>query len=589
MTDFYEGADKFLAERKVKQDALMEQAKAIVDANPTAHIHKKKVVRVRRVALNPTSVIDIETAIFNPPEDEPKEIWVKEYASAKYWKVVSDPIIVAEYREKNPKRIIHTANGDVIVAFIAETDELIIDERVAKIVAETGRFALPGNILPFGVKPGRLFKSKVDIPAPLVGGQIAEVRENVESDVKSESFVLPHPAMTSTRLGDIYADLFEPNDWPMEMALPSLVTAASVVVPRMPRPEDGSMLLTDDPMTTLFTAQIAPVHGGKTQVNQWGAKALGIYHPRRGSYYYAVKTGSAEQLFKNLSKHANTFGPSVLIDPDEWAHLLSKAGIKDASFPKILTSMFYARENTITVGGQGGGKEISLDKAVSIIGGIVQDDFGTVFGAESLGGLYDRFLFGLAPDGFKWDYRDFPREVVPFEKLRWTPVPVAIHGSVWEVVKTWNKDHKDWGRIVEVCTRIATIFASVDGRKFITGTDLEALEPLARYQMDIRSIYKPNAGLNPDAQFANAAEDWINKNAPQWRTLRDLKKGVNVYEATLGPNVAERSLYALARAGRIELWIDGRDRQGNPSPMPADWTAKGRRPTGLVRSIRNED
>jgi hypothetical protein len=330
---------------------------------------------------------------------------------------------------------------------------------------------------------------------------------------------------------------------------------------------------------------IAPVHSGKSQVIEWAAKVLGIFSELRGLNYYEIKTGSAEQLFKNLKKYEESFGSNVLINPDEWAHLLTKAGIPDASFPTILTSTFYRRNNVITVGGRGGGREIALNnRAWSFIGGIVEDDFSLVFGAQTLGGLYDRFLFGRAPEGFMWDYRDYPRKVVPFEKLDWKPVPVLIEPSVWEVTKSWNKQHPDWGRIVEVCTRVATIFASMDGRKIMTGADLEALEPLAQYQMDIRSIYKPNAGINPDAQYANAAEDWINTNGSQWRLLRDLKKGTHAYETKLGPSVVERSLLALARAGRIELWLNGVDRQGNQLPMPADYT--GKRPTGLVRRVK---
>jgi hypothetical protein len=419
--------------------------------------------------------------------------------------------------------------------------------------------------------------------AVLVGGAMPEVRDVVELEVQQAAFTLPIMAMTSTRLGDIWATIFEPNGWPMGMALPSLVTAASVIVPRMPRPDDGSILLRDDPMTTLYTAQIAPVHCGKTQVNEWGAKALGIWRESRGPGYYAVKTGSTEQLFKNLSKHAQILGQSVLINPDEWSHLLSKAGIKDASFPKILTSMFYSRQNTITVGGVGGGKEIFLDMAVSFTGGIVQDDFGTVFSAETLGGLYDRFLFGLAPEGFKWDYVPYPKPIVPFDLIGWAPVSVTVDPSVFEVTKHWNKLHPEWGRIVEVCTRVATIFASVDGRRVVTGKDLEALESLARYQMYIRSMFRPNAGTNPDAQFANAAEDWVNANASQWRAIRDLKKGVHNYEAKLGPNVAERSLLGLAKADRIELWLDS----NGSNPLPSDYDNKGRRPKGLVRKVRH--
>jgi len=135
---------------------------------------------------------------------------------------------------------------------------------------------------------------------------------------------------------------------------------------------------------------------------------------------------------------------------------------------------------------------------------------------------------------------------------------------------------------------VATIFASVDGRKIITGRDLEALEPLAKYQMDIRSIYKPNAGVNPDAQYANDAKAWVEKHAHQWRTIRDLKRATQSLVDQLGPNVVERSLMALSRDGSIELWLHQCDRQGQPLPMPADYT--GRRPlSGLVRKGRVDE
>ena len=516
------------------------------------------------------------------PDADTKTVYETVAWSDKYWMLTDD-------FTRGPKwGVYDTANGKVAAVFIPKTAEVEIDNMVAETIERSGQFALPANILPYGQKPGRLFKSK-QAPAVLADGSVAEVREVVEPVVDKDLFTLPNSALTSSRLGDIYDKLFAPNDWPMELALPALVTAASVVVPRMPRPEDGSMPLSDDPMTTLYTALIAPVNAGKSQLNDWAAKALGIYRELRGTYYYKLKSGSAEQFFKNLNKYETSFAGAVLVNPDEWSHLLGKASIKDSSFASNLTSMFYSRDNTITVGGQGGGKEISLRTAVSITGGIVQEDFGMVFGAESLGGLYDRLLFGLAPEGFKWSYRDYPDTVIPFEAKDWRPVPVRADGSVAEVIKHWNKANREWGRIVEVCTRVAMIFASLDGRKTITGRDLEALYPLAKYQMDIRSIYKPNAGLNHDALFANAAEDWINKHAHQWKPLRDLKRGVNAYEATLGPNVAERSLYALARAGRIELWISQVDRGGNLNAVPSDYGTKGRRPTGLVRRVRGEE
>jgi hypothetical protein len=95
---------------------------------------------------------------------------------------------------------------------------------------------------------------------------------------------------------------------------------------------------------------------------------------------------------------------------------------------------------------------------------------------------------------------------------------------------------------------------------------LERLEPLAQYQLNIRKQFQPNAGLNPDAQFANAALRWTDKCAKDWMSIAELKKGVHAWEMKLGPNVAERALYALNRAGRIQLWINTGDFVKNPPP-----------------------
>jgi hypothetical protein len=129
----------------------------------------------------------------------------------------------------------------------------------------------------------RIAESKSASPAvpTSADGRPLDVRDVQEQAAEQDAaaakpmFVLPETALTSTRLGDIYANIFKPNDWPMEMALASLVTNASVLVPPQ-QPREGSIILTDSPCN-LYTAQIGEVHIGKSQVNEWGAKALGIY------------------------------------------------------------------------------------------------------------------------------------------------------------------------------------------------------------------------------------------------------------------------------------------------------------------------
>jgi hypothetical protein len=275
----------------------------------------------------------------------------------------------------------------------------------------------------------------------------------------------------------------------------------------------------------------------------------------------------------------------VLINPDEWAHLMAKAGIPDSSFAKTLTTSFYHRRHTVTLGGQGGGRDLDIPFALSFIGGIVEEEFDTVFNASSLGGLYDRFLFGLIPEGFKWSYRAFPHDHPIFENgyLPIKPVSVTVDGSVYEVIKEWNRDPA-LGRVVEICTRVATIFASIDGRDIITGADLEAMKLLADNQQAIRGKYRPNPGENHDAIFANTIMNWVKTHAQQWRSLRELQQGTNYHRSKLGPSVAFRALKALAGERQIELWTSEVTNNGALNPLPADYT--GKRPkigSGLVR------
>ena len=386
---------------------------------------------------------------------------------------------------------------------------------------------------------------------------------------------LPVSAMSSTRLGDIYVERFEPYGWPLELALPALATAAGVVVP----PGD-SRLIGGDPMTTLYTGLIGPVHCGKSQAIEWAAKSLGIFVEGRGKYYYELKSGSAEQLMNNLDKYSGSFGRNILVNPDEWSHLFSKAAIPDASFTSVLTSSFYRRSQTFT---NPRGRDFTLNLGLSLIGGIVEDDFDTVFNFSTLGGLYDRFLFGLSPKGFMFDYRPYPFEMRnyegDFDDIGWSPVSVVLDGSLFEVIKHWNKEKPELGRIVEVCARVAIIFASMDGRTVVTGGDLEALQGLADYQLAVRNRFQPNPGLSPDAVYGNAAAAWAKNHAKEWKPLSAMKHALQRYERKYGAFIAQRAIESLAYGGRLQLW---KGPETDRNPFPADYTGPKVK-FGLVR------
>ena len=397
---------------------------------------------------------------------------------------------------------------------------------------------------------------------------------------KSNGFI-HSDAFASTRLSDIYQEVFEPNDWPLVMALPALVTAASVVVPPQPRPESG-MLVGDDPMVSLYTALIAEVNAGKSQMMKWSARAIGIMPEDEtlGSHYYEGKWGSGEQMLRAIQKKQSNFvNRTALLVADELSHLFAKATLEKASLPMVLDTAFYKRHHNFTLGGHNGGSEYNLNVAMSLIGGVVEAEFDTVFGAGTIGGLYDRFLFGRAPANFKWDYRPCP-VLETRQWSTWGMTPVRQDASVWEVTKGWKRKNPDMGRISELCVRIATIFASVDGRTQITGKDIEPLESLATYQLSVRSAFQPNEGVNYEAIFANKARAWIDNNATEWTSIRDLKRDLKRTEAKVGPVIALRTLKSLAHGGDIDLWTAEPNKT-----LPEDYTG-GTVTIGLVRRAR---
>jgi len=430
--------------------------------------------------------------------------------------------------------------------------------------------------LPEEVQSAALSQIAGRVGARIIVTDNSERTEPVEMEMVSE---MPQSALASTRLGDIYADLFQPNDFPLDLALPALVTAASVLVPPFVDPPDSTIIRGDENVVSLYTALIAKAGGGKSQVTEWAAKSLNIFNVPLSQHYFEEKWGSAEQMFKRLAKLQNRFSNGVLLNPDELAHLFAKAGIPNASFATHLTTAFYRRRHNLTIAK---GVELSFNFAMSLIGGIVDDEFGTVLNSATIGGLYDRMLFAEAAPGFHWVYRDYP---CPVSNMPLDPAPVAVsaHGSVSEVEKAWRKEDSGLGRIVEVCIRVAKIYASMDGRSVITGTDLEALKGFAMRQKTIRTLRQPNAGVTPDAIFANGVIAWLRSHTKgEWVLISVLKDGVHCYEMKLGPNVAERCLQSMARGDQIDLWFPKVGQDGNRAPLPEGYNGAYPR-LGLVR------
>ena len=91
--------------------------------------------------------------------------------------------------------------------------------------------------------------------------------------------------------------------------------------------------------------------------------------------------GSAEGLMSMLDRAE---GEARLVFPDELGHLLDKASIERASFPYVLNRSYYESAYDLTVAGR---KKIGVNCRLSLLGGIVENKFDDLFGAQTVGGL----------------------------------------------------------------------------------------------------------------------------------------------------------------------------------------------------------
>jgi hypothetical protein len=346
----------------------------------------------------------------------------------------------------------------------------------------------------------------------------------------------------SGRLGEIC----EKNlltDFPVAFGWPAIVTVASVLAPEQIRSRPSE----DDALHNLYTALVGGPNSGKSQAINWAMAALNLH--RDGLNHKEVKPGSAERMLKYMNNlHSKgELGERVLMDIDEWSFFFNKAAIENAVFPTLLTTGFYRRNQTIL---DGHGRPLRVPAAFSWIGGIVDTSYDECFSRVTSLGLHDRFLHGLAPTNFTFQFRPFDGDILDEDFLA---KPVQIDGSVYECLKAWRKQNPTAQREAELALRVAYICASFDGQDILRAEDLGPHWILATEQMRLRKKLKPNLGELPDAQCSIKVLNYLHDHGPsgEWVNVRDLMKDIH-YER-FGPGVFERTLLSQSRLEIIEM------------------------------------
>jgi hypothetical protein len=334
------------------------------------------------------------------------------------------------------------------------------------------------------------------------------------------------------KLGDLCLRNLIATGLPVAYAWPALITVASHLVPNGKQP-------TERP--ALFTCLVGETHSGKSVSVEHAMRLLGVEKTRWP--VFTTKAGSAEGLAKVVKDKE---GEPVLWYLEELAHMLKKAAIQNASFPQILQELYSSNFMPMVVAEQ---QELLFNARLSIIGGLPTNQFQSAYTAETVGGFYQRSLFGLMPTEHQYLYTPYDGEVVTELKL----LPARTDSSVWEArdayaARTPNPN----GRIIESCLRVAAICAAFDGREVLRGEDLAPTWAFCDYQHKVREVLKPAEGITYDAVAAGKVMTCLKKHTAdgKWLKQRDILAFTNAYE--LGPRVYEQAIDSLVRLGLAE-------------------------------------
>jgi hypothetical protein len=314
---------------------------------------------------------------------------------------------------------------------------------------------------------------------------------------------------------------------PISYAWPTLLSAASVLIPRV----KGLI------RTNLYTCLVGPTHSGKSYVMDDVLKLLGMDIGHAG--LLSAKFGSAEGLVERLKSRA---GRSILYDVDEIHYLFAKAGIEHASYPHMLNSLYYQDE------AEGGisKKQWIIDCRLSLHGGIAEDKFEDAFGSITLGGLYDRFTFGIVAVPHTCLWRPFESQRVELQ-----PVTVEVDRSVWSAKNRWVEEMNIDPRVAENALRCAYIAACFDGEP-LTATRLAPAKAMAEYQMRIRHVLVPNPGDRPEAQCAHRIRTWFQQHAAEGQVVKRNQLYKSLHITRYDPSVFSRCLDHMVFNGELE-------------------------------------
>lgn len=302
---------------------------------------------------------------------------------------------------------------------------------------------------------------------------------------------------------------------------------------------------------TLYVCLIGPVHWGKTQAMERAKSASEWSNPEVIQERMPYSDRGLAKLFKSTAKQAIA-GPKAwataetrLLLCDELRGLMGKINVPNSVLSPVLCSLW----NSDKAGGADKKSDDEIFARLNILGGLAAqnpEQFTAQFGQETSAGLYDRFVYGLAP---KLKYA--VPEIVPEPRC---PVPVSVPTYCYELMDAW-RDEVEEGRerLGEIALRIAVITSGINHEGTVSPECMRTALNFMEWQEAIRLRFKPS--IAEQDKESRCTEAIINafKNCkdtegkPVWKHWRVMYKNRNWHG--YGAPTVNRIKKALCESG----------------------------------------
>jgi Bifunctional DNA primase/polymerase, N-terminal len=266
----------------------------------------------------------------------------------------------------------------------------------------------------------------------------------------------------------------------------------------------------------MYVALLGGVGIGKN-VHMDAAKAA-LFVPNSESVYVQEPPLSNGGLANQLSEDEVV---TRLLFLDELISVFNACAITGSNLPSMLCSLFNKDQ---TGGAVRKGAQKVYGK-LSILGGLAINDpadFSRVFGANTVKGMYDRFLFGYSTTPVKFNRKNLPSNAETVDVK-----PVHLADWVYDAKDEWIGDDPLRGRMSEHALRVAMVTAAVNGDMEITKPCLEAAFRFMEWQLRLRGIFKPGVAETKEAECYEAVYSALRERHDQQMASKTLPKGAD--------------------------------------------------------------